>query len=131
MITNKGPSFTEPGLHIDEHLRSTSSQEAAKEYGTRAWDEEEMDKFKPERWLVKDSSKLEFNSTAGPTLPFGLGLRGCFGRKLAYMELKLLTTLFVWTFELQRSPDSLSSYVSLEGITRKPSQCYARLKVRS
>jgi cytochrome P450 len=97
----------------------------------RAWANEDMDKFKPERWLVHDEKGDEkFSATAGPTLPFGLGLRGCFGRKLAYMELKLFTTVMMWSFEFQRCPESLSSYESVEGLTRKPVQCYVRLNVR-
>lgn len=35
--------------------------------------------FDPERWL-KDG---EFDSGAGPSLPFSVGLRSCFGKKLA------------------------------------------------
>ncbi|KAJ6199955.1 cytochrome P450 [Bipolaris maydis] len=118
----KGPSFTEPGLDIEESIRSPTCQAAAQEYGFRAWDEKGMDEFYPERWLMlDDNGRAEFNSVVGPTLPFSLGLRGCFGRKLACLELKMLTTLLVWNFELQCSPEGLSSYESLEGLTRKPS----------
>ncbi|OLN90224.1 Cytochrome P450 3A41 [Colletotrichum chlorophyti] len=131
IIPNIGPSFTEPGHPIDESLRSPSCQLAAKEHGVRVWDEENMGKFMPERWLVKNEKGEEvFSLTAGPNIPFGLGLRGCFGRKLAYMELKLLTTLLVWAFEFQRCPEALSSYDAIETLTRKPLQCYASLKVR-
>ncbi|KAJ6284174.1 cytochrome P450 [Bipolaris maydis] len=116
------PSFTEPGLDIEESIRSPTCQAAAQEYGFRAWDEKGMDEFYPERWLMlDDNGRAEFNSVVGPTLPFSLGLRGCFGRKLACLELKMLTTLLVWNFELQCSPEGLSSYESLEGLTRKPS----------
>ncbi|KAJ5063697.1 cytochrome P450 [Bipolaris maydis] len=91
-------------------------------YIPKAWDEKGMDEFYPERWLMlDDNGRAEFNSVVGPTLPFSLGLRGCFGRKLACLELKMLTTLLVWNFELQCSPEGLSSYESLEGLTRKPS----------
>lgn len=96
MMTNKGPSFTEPALDIEEGIRSPTCQAAAQEHGFRAWDGERMDKYNPERWLVlDDNGRMKFNSTAGPALPFGLGLRGCFGRKLAYLELKMLTTVLV------------------------------------
>ncbi|KAL7621686.1 hypothetical protein AAE478_009013 [Parahypoxylon ruwenzoriense] len=130
LVANKGPSYTEPAYEIKQDLRSESSQTAAKEHGLRMWSEEGMDKFHPERWLIRDeqTGKEEFDATAGPTIPFGLGLRGCFGRKLAYMELKLLTTLLVWAFELMRCPENLSSYEDIEGLTRKPKQCYVTLK---
>ena len=40
-----------------------------------------IDKFDPERWLEKDSEgNVVFNSRAGPTMPFGAGPRGCFGK---------------------------------------------------
>ncbi|TDZ19120.1 Cytochrome P450 monooxygenase TRI13 [Colletotrichum orbiculare MAFF 240422] len=130
VVVNKGPGFTEPGFRVDEHLRSPSSQAAAKERGIRAWDEDGMDQFRPERWLHSDDGGAEvYDAAAGPTIPFGLGLRGCFGRKLAYMELKLLTTLLVWTFDLQKCPEELSSYDDIEGLTRKPTQCYVSLRM--
>ncbi|KAM5341298.1 hypothetical protein ACJ41O_014329 [Fusarium nematophilum] len=108
IIPNQGPTFTEPGYDIDENLRSPSCQAAAKEHGVRAWAKEEMNKFKPERWLVRDDKgEEEHSAAAGPSIPFGLGLRGCFGRKLAYMELRLLTTLLVWCFKFERCPQML------------------------
>ena len=36
--------------------------------------------FNPERWLRPDGS---FDANAGPSLPFSLGQRGCFGKSLA------------------------------------------------
>ncbi|KAI9146951.1 Cytochrome P450 monooxygenase TRI13 [Paramyrothecium foliicola] len=130
LVPNMGASFTEPAFEIPEDIRSASCQTAARERGTRAWNHDGMNEFRPERWLVgKPEGRDEFDLAAGPTLPFGLGLRGCFGRKLAYMELKLLTTLIVWTFELLPCPEGLSSYEAVEGLTRKPTQCYVSLKI--
>lgn len=130
LIANQGASFTEPAFDIAETLRSPSSQTTAKERGPRAWDMEGMDRFQPERWLARTETNEEtFDSSAGPTLPFGLGLRGCFGRRLAYLELKLLVTLLVWTFEFLPCPKELSTYKNIEGLTRKPEQCYVSLKV--
>jgi hypothetical protein len=36
--------------------------------------------FDPDRWLREDGS---FDPNAGPSLPFSLGQRGCFGKNLA------------------------------------------------
>jgi len=36
--------------------------------------------YDPERWLREDGS---FDPNAGPSLPFSLGQRGCFGKSLA------------------------------------------------
>ncbi|KXH61454.1 cytochrome P450 [Colletotrichum salicis] len=111
-IPNKGPSFTEPSFEVDEKLRSSSSRTAAEERGLRTWGQEGMDEFRPERWLTKsDNGELVFDALAGPTLPFGLGLRGCFGRKLAYLELRLLATQLVWSFDFRACGESLAKAV--------------------
>ncbi|KAI8271127.1 Cytochrome P450 monooxygenase [Colletotrichum sp. SAR11_239] len=130
-VANQGASFTEPAFDIPNPLRSESCKNAMEERGMRSWNEDGMNKFWPERWLVsnKETGEQVFDSAAGPTIPFGLGLRGCFGRRLAYMELKLLVTLLVWTFEFLPCSKELSTYEDVEGLTRKPKQCYVNLKV--
>ncbi|KAI8309097.1 Cytochrome P450 monooxygenase TRI13 [Colletotrichum sp. SAR11_59] len=130
-IANQGASFTEPAFDIPQPLRSESCKNAMEERGMRSWNDDGMNKFWPERWLVtnKETGEQVFDSAAGPTIPFGLGLRGCFGRRLAYMELKLLVTLLVWTFEFLPCPTELSTYEDVEGLTRKPKRCYVNLRV--
>ncbi|GKT46906.1 cytochrome P450 monooxygenase TRI13 [Colletotrichum spaethianum] len=129
LMPNVGPSFTSPPIEIDEKLRGETSQLAAKERGIRSWPVGDMEAFRPERWLVSDQETGEeaYNGTAGPTIPFGLGTRGCFGRKLAYLELKLLVTMIIWNFELLPCPQEISTYGPIEGITSRPEQCYVRL----
>ena len=78
MIT-QGPDFVMPSIPIDEKVRSTSSRESKDKNG--AWDQATIGDFDPERWLEKDDEgNLVFNSRAGPTMPFGAGPRGCFGK---------------------------------------------------
>jgi cytochrome P450 len=97
----------------------------------------DMNLFLPERWLVpreksnvSDSGVQEvvFDSTAGPKMAFGGGPRGCYGRRLAYLELKLLFSLIVWDFELLECPKELSGYQGIDGVVHKPVNCYVRLK---
>jgi hypothetical protein len=65
-------------MEIDEKLRSASSRESKAKYG--AWEPRKIGDFLPERWLVKDEDGNEkFDPQAGPSLPFGAGLRGCHG----------------------------------------------------
>ncbi|KAL5592998.1 hypothetical protein FOBRF1_012100 [Fusarium oxysporum] len=124
-----GPSFTEPAFNIDKQLRSQSALSALEKNGERSWPEDNMDSFQPERWLSKgDDGQSQFNSSAGPTLPFGLGKRGCFGQRLAYLEMKLVISLIVWSFEFQVCPEDLSSYEDYLGMTRMPKYCYIKLK---
>jgi hypothetical protein len=47
---------------------------------TGAWAAGTGRHFDPERWLRPDGS---FDANAGPSLPFSLGQRGCFGKSLA------------------------------------------------
>ena len=147
--TRSGAPFT-----IDEKLRSESSRDAKDRTGV--WDVTDMGVFMPERWL-KQSEKGEevFDSRAGPSIPFGLGPRGCFGeshgfwsaifsqlpaayiyadhrllligRKLAEMELHIILVLLVWNFEFQPTPAELNSYKAVDKLTHQPQQCFVRL----
>lgn len=77
MLTT-GPSYQQPGFEIDESIRSKSSQSSKDRYGS--WNNDDIQKFDPERWLVTDEKgEKSFDPMAGPALPFGAGLRGCFG----------------------------------------------------
>lgn len=72
-----------------------------------------------------------YRATGGPTLPFGLGLRGYFGRKLAYMGLRLSTILWGWTFEFQRCAECLLTCKDFQTLKKhKPMQYYVLSKVR-
>ncbi|RYO89312.1 hypothetical protein DL764_008606 [Monosporascus ibericus] len=78
---------------------------------TDSWDHADPQAFVPERWLKKtvvddgaaEAEAHHYDAQAGPFLSFGTGIRGCFGRRLAYLELRILMTLLLWNFEA-RSP---------------------------
>ncbi|TQN70001.1 Cytochrome P450 monooxygenase TRI13 [Colletotrichum shisoi] len=125
LCLSRGPGMLKPALEVDEAARSASSR-AAK---ARAWDDADIGLFRPERWLVESAAQgaAKFDQQAGPQLAFGLGTRGCFGRRLAYLELRIILTLIVWNFELLPCPEKLSGYGAREGLTYKPKDCYVRL----
>jgi cytochrome P450 len=75
-----------------------------------------------------EDGRTIFNGNAGPHLGFGGGPRGCYGRRLAYMELRLVIVLLVWTFELEKCPEELSSYAGWDKLTHVAQQCYVRLR---
>lgn len=76
---NGGPSFLTPAFDIDENSRTQSSREAKAGYGV--WDPSTIGDFLPERWLSLDENgKQVFNPRAGPSMPFGAGIRSCFGK---------------------------------------------------
>ncbi|KAG6354378.1 hypothetical protein INS49_004395 [Diaporthe citri] len=125
-IPSGGNSVASPVFEIDEARRHSSSQEARKSGKSRHdWDPMDSGEFKPERWLVNDGN--EFDSAAGPQLTFSLGTRSCFGKRLAYLQLRILVTLVVWNFELSRCPDELSGYGHKSTLTTEPTQCFVRL----
>lgn len=119
-----GPSMLSPGFPIAEGLRSPTSQATRKDGRDRAWDPEDMAVFEPDRWIVRDA----FDAAAGPQLAFGLGTRGCYGKRLVYVEMRILLTLILWNFELLSCPARLSGYRSILVTTNEPRQCYVRLR---
>lgn len=126
-LVSNGPGYYSPAFPIDDSQRSPSSR-AAESLGR--WDEtKDMRAFDPERWLVKKADgEVEFDANAGPQTIFGLGPRGCFGRRLAYIEMRMVAALLVWNFELQQVPESLSSHAATDGISHRARQCYVRPK---
>lgn len=130
-----GPSVVEPTYKISEDLRSESSQRDHKIGKTHDWDEDDdMSAFQPERWLAQQAASdakeetTRFDPNAGPMLGFGLGVRGCFGRRLAYVVLRTLVVSIIWNFELLECPKELSSYDAVLGVVYKPKKAYVRLR---
>ncbi|ROT40788.1 cytochrome P450 [Sodiomyces alkalinus F11] len=127
-LLSNGPSFYGPSLPIDEDKRSPSSRAAV----PRRWDERGdvgMQAFHPERWLATDEKGgVEFDATAGPQLVFGLGPRGCFGKRLAYLEARVITTMLIWSFELLPVPEALGGDEATDGVTHRARNCYVRLR---
>lgn len=121
-----GPDMMSPGFAIDETGRSKNSEAAQDESRIRAWNARDMSAFKAERWIVEhgplainysDAKYVEmdgdFDTTAGPQLAFGLGPRGCYGRRLVYAEMSIILTLVAWNFELLPCSKTLSRYKSV------------------
>ena len=78
MLLN-GPGFQRPAFPIDDAKRSPTARESKERYGV--WKDGDVDRFIPERFLVEDErGAVKFNPFAGPALPYGAGLRGCFGK---------------------------------------------------
>lgn len=124
-----GPDFFSPGFHVDEELRSKTCREAhvtGKAYGS--WDPKDSFDFKPERWLTTDEhGKTVFNKMAGLHLTFGLGTRGCFGRRLAYLEMRLFMCLLVWNFVFEPIHGDLAGNKYTDKLTRIPKKCFVKL----
>ncbi|KAI3396133.1 hypothetical protein diail_464 [Diaporthe ilicicola] len=105
-----------------EDLRSASSRLASPS-GPSSQDTEvpPLDQFFPGRWLSTDG---DFDANAVASLPFSAGARGCFGQKIAMMEMRIFLAVLVWNFRFAKLDAGLSRYGSLDGLTRKPSCCF-------
>ncbi|GAM84517.1 hypothetical protein ANO11243_025130 [Dothideomycetidae sp. 11243] len=112
-LMSNGPGYVGPDTfkgHIAEKDRSLSSQ-AAKDKTPLDWEATDIAAFEPKRWLKPDGrGSMTFDPNAGPVQQFGAGVRGCFGRKLGYLELRILITVLVWHFDFPKLPEALSSY---------------------
>lgn len=128
LISSVGPSFRSAPADVDDAARSETSR--TKHWGG-AWDPEDMEVFRPERWLREagegdgdGDGRVTFDPQAGPFLTFSLGPRGCFGRKLAYLEMRLMLTLLLWKFQFRKLGGELASYKTDEAVTVMPANCF-------
>ncbi|KAF7517317.1 hypothetical protein G7054_g13851 [Neopestalotiopsis clavispora] len=133
-----GASVAKPSFAVDESLRSDSSRAHTEKRGD--WDDLDPEAFVPERWLRQEDDNNEvvdkgssddnttaFDSQAGPFLTFSNGVRGCFGRRLAYLELRILMTLLFWNLELGPLPEELNTFEAVDSLTTKPAKCFVRI----
>jgi cytochrome P450 len=127
LISQAGPSYLTKPADIPDSVRSETSRTKQR---AGSWDPEDMEEFKPERWLKQGKNgETVYDPQAGPMLTFSLGPRGCFGRKLAYLEIRLILTLVFWSFNLRKLDGELASYETEESVTRMPKHCYVGLDI--
>ena len=71
-------------VYVEESRRSPSSRSAVIRVGDglQSTAGRDLDRFEPKRWLIKDevTEKETLNAHAIPSLAFGGGYRGCFGK---------------------------------------------------
>nr|XP_036582208.1 cytochrome P450 monooxygenase [Colletotrichum truncatum]KAF6790868.1 cytochrome P450 monooxygenase [Colletotrichum truncatum] len=131
LFIGNGPGYLRPAIPVDESKRTT---ETAKHAAHRAhvWDPADVDAFKPERWMKKTTEDGEekevFDATSGPFMPFGYGPRACFGKRLAYMEMRIVLCHVIWAFELETVSKELDSSTRIEALATTPGDCYVKLR---
>lgn len=131
MFMTLGTSITEPTVAIPTGVRTESSEKSKSRVPD--WDDAKIGDYYPERWLKKREGgssdyDVEFDANAGPMLTFGAGPRGCFGKRLAVIQLRVTMALLVWNFEFEKCPPELSSYDGTDFLTTVPKQCYVKLR---
>ncbi|KAM0281165.1 hypothetical protein ACHAO9_010853 [Fusarium lateritium] len=126
---SNGPSILAPPISYDESRSSewVRSRKAKQAFG-EGYD---FSGFMPERWLKKMASEdgkeeVVFDSQAFPIQAFGSGPRGCFGRKMSYLEMKIFFTLAIWTFELLPLPDRIATPKAVSSLTRNPDRVFIK-----
>ena len=63
---------------------------------------------------------MEFDAQAGLMNPFGGGPRACFGKKMAYITMRVVFIMTMWNFKLAELPKELVSYDDEIHLTRIP-----------
>ncbi|KAJ5689702.1 cytochrome P450 [Penicillium macrosclerotiorum] len=126
-MVNGGPGYLSLSLPVDEAKRSPTSQASRVRDN---WDEsKDLKIYDPQRWLVvKDNGSVEFDGAAGPQLGFDMGIRQCWGRRMAHLEIRTIIALIVWNFDLLDIPSSLGGYAGFDGISRQPQRVFVRLR---
>ncbi|KAJ4396553.1 hypothetical protein N0V93_000773 [Gnomoniopsis smithogilvyi] len=122
-----GAGYLEPSMPVADSERSPGAR--GSKALTGKWDDADIGMFRPERWLKtqENTGADVFDPVAGPTLAFGLGPRGCFGKRLAVQSLKLQFALLIWHLNLLKCPEDLSGYNAVQRFAREPTHCYVRL----
>ncbi|KAI1132294.1 cytochrome P450 [Nemania abortiva] len=103
------------------------------------WDND-LNSFRPERWLVAEESSIrkgpngehavQFDGSTYPQLAFGLGIRACWGRRLAMLEQRIFTSMMVWKFDFLEVPKALSTHEASYDISYRAKHGYVRVKSR-
>ncbi|KAH7318099.1 cytochrome P450 [Stachybotrys elegans] len=120
-----------PEFPIDENKRAPTCRAALEKSGDRMQGGagRNLDTFNPRRWLDFNKSGDEtFNPYALPMNGFGGGYRGCPGRKLAHVELRVFMVYTILAFEFLEVSENLKSTKAKEVLFREPAMSYVRLK---
>ncbi|KAH6670865.1 cytochrome P450 [Plectosphaerella plurivora] len=131
MVFGMGPGMTMPPLKLDD--KKAQDDLEAFRGKVRTFDENNMGEFLPERWLktVKHEQGREetvFDANSGPAMAFGQGPRGCFGKRMAMLQIKVFLTLVFWSFELLPVGEKLSAMDQTLSLTRYPTNVYLKLR---
>ncbi|KAI8652321.1 hypothetical protein NCS57_01295600 [Fusarium keratoplasticum] len=126
-----GPGMLTPSIEVDYSKRSANSK--AHREKVPPFDNSNITEFLPERWLrtqKTESGEEEtiFDPNGGPAQAFGLGPRGCFGKKMAYIELRIFFTIIFWEFKMNPIKPELRKQDESVTLTRSPKYVYLSLE---
>ncbi|KAJ5462944.1 hypothetical protein N7475_007888 [Penicillium sp. IBT 31633x] len=120
-----GPSLNMPGVSVEETSRSKTSQKHKP--ARHNWDDLDPEALLPERWLRKDAEgKWVFDAASGPTLAFSAGNRGCWGKRLGQLELRIVLTILIWSVKFD-VPGKHVSWETYDSLVTAPKKCLMTL----
>ena len=150
MVMSYGPAYLHDGESPqgEDSKRSQSSKQFGGARGQKyTWPIEGRKDFRPERWLRTQTTKNTqgeeveeqvCDEHAGPSTPFSMGPRGCFGRRLAMLKLRIAITMMLLNLEFlsisgkgideEGNEFDLDSWGGREKLVRIPKHCYVRLQ---
>jgi len=113
-----------------EHFSSLPSKSAkpARQYPGNG--NPDLEVFDPERWLVRNDGEVRFDGSSNSQMAFGLGIRACWGRKLAELEMKTMTAMVAWSFDILGVPKALASHDGLYDFSYRAKRGFLRLRRR-
>lgn len=128
ILVTAGPSYDAPDMPSTQRRCSWKDRQDRHEKSRTSvsMDDKEavpstpLNCFAPERWLLDGT----FVPDAVRMLPFSAGPRGCFGKKIAMLELRILIATLVMRFEFPRLAKELSGYEAQDNLTSRPWDCY-------
>ncbi|KAH7317991.1 cytochrome P450 [Rhizoctonia solani] len=85
----------------------------------------DANEWRPSRWLTTNGT---FDRSAGPSFPFGMGQRSCFGQRLALLQLKHFVAAMSHSFFFKPVSQEVNSWEAVESITKQPKICYVSLE---
>ena len=115
------------GLEHFSSLQSTSEKPARQYPGNGNPD---LEAFDPERWLVRKDGEVRFDGSSNSQMAFGLGIRACWGRKLAELEMRMMTAMVTWYFDLLPVPGELASHDAAYDFSYRAKQGFLQLRKR-
>lgn len=118
-----GPALNQPSVAVAEADRRNKARAHAPSMSRQDWDDAAPDEFRPARWLKENL----FDSAAGPTLAFSAGNRGCWGKRLGYLELRIVLALLVWSFEFVDLPNERANRETYDSLVTAPKHCIIHL----
>lgn len=79
--------------------------------------------YSPERWIADPAASVSKESVAkaqSAFCPFSVGVRGCIGKNMAYMELSLAIAYLLWHYDVRaKSGDPTGEGAPDKGLGRK------------